>query len=513
MDVPEIDVDELARRARRRRRVIDVREPDEYDEAPRARRHAHPAGRGARAGRRGARRRARCYVICARAAAAAGPPSSCRPRASTPSTSPAAPWPGSTPGHPVADGRSSRERHRRRRPTPRYPLGRRPTSVRRRRRRAASDADRVRARHRVPPRAHLLPAARAGAARPGTTTSSLVDPLAVDLAPLAGCSTAPALVRHARRQPGPRGPRAGVRHGARAACSTPRSPPGSSGYGTPSLGRAASSGELGVAPAQGRPPHRLAAPPARRRPARATPPPTSPTCSSCTTGCATELDGRGPADVGARRVRAAARRAARAPRDPDEAWLADQGGPPAPGPGRAASPRRWPRGASGGRAELDQPVRFVLPDLAVVGIAQRPPPTPRRPAAASGASTTATCGAASASELLAAVADGLEPRRDGAGAPAAATSVDRDLRPAVTLVSAWVSQLARDLEHRHLAARHPGRPRGAPARRRRRPPAHGLAGRRCVGEPIRRLVDGRGRPRLRRRRRPRARGALRPARR
>ena len=94
-------------------------------------------------------------------------------------------------------------------------------------------------------------------------------------------------------------------------------------------------------------------------------------------------------------------------------------------------------------AEIDQPVRFVLPDLAVVGIAQRAPKSVGDLRKVRGVDDRHTRGAVG-ERLLAAVAEGLDrpppPRRtDG---PA---ELSRELRPAVGLVSAWVSQLARDL--------------------------------------------------------------------
>ena len=123
----------------------------------------------------------------------------------------------------------------------------------------------LRGRHRVPPRAHLLPAAWPWCSSRGTTRSALVDPLAVDLA--------------AARQ-GARGPGIAVMHAAGQdlevldlACGTVpddalRHP---AGRRLRRL-RHAVAGRAGRAvrrrpPAQGRPPHRLAAPPARRRPA------------------------------------------------------------------------------------------------------------------------------------------------------------------------------------------------------------------------------------------------------
>jgi ribonuclease D len=92
-------------------------------------------------------------------------------------------------------------------------------------------------------------------------------------------------------------------------------------------------------------------------------------------------------------------------------------------------------------ADLDLPVRFVLPDLAVLGIAQRPPSTTEELRQTRGVEERHARGS-TANELLAAVREGLThpvdlPETNG-------EELDRQLRPAVTLVSAWVSQLARD---------------------------------------------------------------------
>ncbi len=86
-------------------------------------------------------------------------------------------------------------------------------------------------------------------------------------------------------------------------------------------------------------------------------------------------------------------------------------------------------------------MRFVLPDLAVLGIAQRPPATPEDLRSTRGVEDRHARGT-TATEILAAVADGLAhpvdlPESNG-------DELDRHLRPAVTLVSAWMSQLARD---------------------------------------------------------------------
>ena len=93
-------------------------------------------------------------------------------------------------------------------------------------------------------------------------------------------------------------------------------------------------------------------------------------------------------------------------------------------------------------AQLDQPVRFVLADLAILGIAQKAPRSLESLRATRGLEDRHARGA-TGNELLAAIEDGLAadavPPSDRDG-----DDLDRSLRPAVTLVSAWVSQLARD---------------------------------------------------------------------
>lgn len=91
--------------------------------------------------------------------------------------------------------------------------------------------------------------------------------------------------------------------------------------------------------------------------------------------------------------------------------------------------------------ELDVPVRQVLPDLAVLGIAQKLPTTVDELRSTRGVEPRAMKGAL-AEELLAAVRRGLssDPPIDVRGR---SDDLDRELRPAVALVSAWVSQVAR----------------------------------------------------------------------
>ena len=137
-------------------------------------------------------------------------------------------------------------------------------------------------------------------------------------------------------------------------------------------------------------------------------------------------------------------------------------------------------------ADLDLPVRFVLPDLAVLGIAQRPPETADELRQTRGVEERHARGS-TANELLAAVRDGLThpvdlPETNG-------EELDRQLRPAVTLVSAWVSQLARDqrIDTALLATRADlvDLLRGDPDARL----AHGWRAA-SVGDDIRHLVEG-----------------------
>jgi ribonuclease D len=129
-----------------------------------------------------------------------------------------------------------------------------------------------------------------------------------------------------------------------------------------------------------------------------------------------------------------------APADPDDAWtkLKDV---------RSLRPRaRAVAQAVGAWRErramaTDIPVRHVLPDLAILGIAQRQPTTERDLGQARGVDERFSRGQI-AGEILQAVRDGLaaEPPEPRPGVE----DLEREMRPAVTLVSAWVSQVARD---------------------------------------------------------------------
>ena len=93
---------------------------------------------------------------------------------------------------------------------------------------------------------------------------------------------------------------------------------------------------------------------------------------------------------------------------------------------------------------LDLPVRFVLADLAIVAIAQRAPKTTDDLKSLRGLDVR-QLGAAQAEALLEVVREAVaNPPTDEAVPPPA--EVPRDLRPAVTLVSAFVGQLANDYD-------------------------------------------------------------------
>jgi len=91
-------------------------------------------------------------------------------------------------------------------------------------------------------------------------------------------------------------------------------------------------------------------------------------------------------------------------------------------------------------AASDIPVRQVLPDLAILGIAQRHPRTASELAQTRGVDERHSRGQLGG-EILAAVESGLH--RTVANPAGDGEELDRALRPAVTLVSAWVSEVAR----------------------------------------------------------------------
>lgn len=102
---------------------------------------------------------------------------------------------------------------------------------------------------------------------------------------------------------------------------------------------------------------------------------------------------------------------------------------------------------------IDSPVRQVLPDLAILGIAQKQPRTVQELGQARGVDDRHTRGVI-AKDLLAAVELGLADESPPVAAEG--DDLDRGMRPAVTLVSAWVSEVARQqrIDAGLLATRH-----------------------------------------------------------
>jgi ribonuclease D len=138
----------------------------------------------------------------------------------------------------------------------------------------------------------------------------------------------------------------------------------------------------------------------------------------------------------------ALRRKGRVVRDPDEAWRRIKEARTLRGEvaGIARAVASWREARA---AELDQPVRFIMSDLAVIGIAQRRPKTVADLGRIRGVDERLAKGRLGEA-ILAAVERGREAPIPRSSAPT--HEVDRRLRPAVALVAAWVSQLSRDIE-------------------------------------------------------------------
>ena len=95
-------------------------------------------------------------------------------------------------------------------------------------------------------------------------------------------------------------------------------------------------------------------------------------------------------------------------------------------------------------AEVDRPVRFLLADLALVAMAQRPPGNEADLRRVRGLDEGKRKGSA-AQELLEVVAEGVDLPLTAVQAPPI-DGVDRSRRAAASLVSAWAAQRARDLD-------------------------------------------------------------------
>lgn len=172
--------------------------------------------------------------------------------------------------------------------------------------------------------------------------------------------------------------------------------------------------------------------------------------------------------------------------DPEQAWLRlkDVRVLKAKARGVAQAVAAWRERRA---AQADVPPRQILPDLAVLGISQKHPTSVAELAHARGVDERHSRGALG-TEIIAAVKDGLG--RDVSLPVSDGDDLDRALRPAVTLVSAWVGEVARTekIDATLLATRSDlvSLLRGDPAARL----AHGWR-HELLGDGIRRLVEGR----------------------
>lgn len=177
---------------------------------------------------------------------------------------------------------------------------------------------------------------------------------------------------------------------------------------------------------------------------------------------------------------------ARIGRDPEEAWRRIKEARQLKGRARvvARAVAAWRERRA---AEVDVPTRYVMPDLAVVSMAQRPPRTVEALRKIRGLDER-HIKADQAERLLAVIEAAVDQPLDRP-ADEPNRELDRELRPAVTLVSAWISQLARDL---HLDTALLATRADLEAVLRGDPGARLAEGWRAemVGEPVRRLVEG-----------------------
>ena len=133
----------------------------------------------------------------------------------------------------------------------------------------------------------------------------------------------------------------------------------------------------------------------------------------------------------------------RGQRDPDEAWRRIKAVRQLKGSslGAARALAAWRENRA---ADLDQPVRFILSDLALVGIAQRRPKNADQLRQVRGVDDRLARGEGGET-ILRLVAEGQElpplPRQSRKS-----IGPRPDLRPGVALVAAWVAQISRELE-------------------------------------------------------------------
>lgn len=134
------------------------------------------------------------------------------------------------------------------------------------------------------------------------------------------------------------------------------------------------------------------------------------------------------------------------PQSPDDAWLRVKDIRTLKGKARwvAQSVARWREERA---MDLDIPPRHVLSDIAILGVAQRAPRTAEDLAHCRGVDARHANGQHGAA-LLAAIKSGVDASSQGElSFPSSdADDLDKSMRPAATLVSAWVTELARTAE-------------------------------------------------------------------
>jgi ribonuclease D len=131
------------------------------------------------------------------------------------------------------------------------------------------------------------------------------------------------------------------------------------------------------------------------------------------------------------------------PQDPDTAWwrIKDSRSLRGASRGIAQAVAAWRERRA---AEIDKPPRMVLADLALLGVAHRAPTSMGELRDIRGLDGRYLKGDAGP-EILAAVQEGKRLAKGDIRLPPS-DELDRTLRPAVTLVSAWVGQLAQELK-------------------------------------------------------------------
>ncbi|MEA3077397.1 MAG: ribonuclease [Actinomycetota bacterium] len=175
------------------------------------------------------------------------------------------------------------------------------------------------------------------------------------------------------------------------------------------------------------------------------------------------------------------------PQDPETAWwrIKDSRALRGTSRGVAQEVAAWRERKA---RSIDKPPRLVLADLALLGVSHRAPSSLAELKDVRGLDGRYLKGEAGP-EILAAVVRGLQLPRTALRVPPT-DDLDRNLRPAVTLVSAWVAQLAQELriDTAMLATR-----ADLLALLRADPDARLAQGWRAglVGDRIRQLVDGR----------------------